>query len=363
NQVIIRNNNAPSAGGVSIDDSYVNFYSVEISNNLALEYAGGIKCGGSELYMTQTLIENNVTEGPGGGIHLSSSGNDGITVLEGQDTWIRGNTASYGGGIRLNASGFDVDTLRISGLNIVYNTAESSGGGIHISGGDRATTQLLNIQVTQNHANGWGGGIYYPSGSRNNSINNCTISGNSCFMQDGGGGLYLMGDPNSGSSDVTITNSILYNNWPSEIDFQSYGTPELYGVNISYSDWENDLGNIDGLLILMEENNITEDPQFYVNDDLFSLLPTSPCIDTGNPDYPRDPDGTIADMGSQYYHQTYILGDINSDGIIDVLDIIRGINIILGDEPTPMELVAGDMDLDYIITILDIIQIINIILM
>ncbi len=35
----------------------------------------------------------------------------------------------------------------------------------------------------------------------------------------------------------------------------------------------------------------------------FNLQSTSPCIDAGNPDDPRDPDGTIADMGARYFHQ------------------------------------------------------------
>ena len=36
----------------------------------------------------------------------------------------------------------------------------------------------------------------------------------------------------------------------------------------------------------------------------FSLLSDSPCIDAGNPDFPFDPDTTIADMGAFYFNQT-----------------------------------------------------------
>ena len=35
----------------------------------------------------------------------------------------------------------------------------------------------------------------------------------------------------------------------------------------------------------------------------FYLTADSPCIDTGDPDSPEDPDGTRADMGAFYYHQ------------------------------------------------------------
>ena len=48
------------------------------------------------------------------------------------------------------------------------------------------------------------------------------------------------------------------------------------------------------------EGNISEDPQF--NDD-YTLQSTSPCLDTGDPNSPLDPDGTTADMGAYYFHQ------------------------------------------------------------
>ena len=56
-------------------------------------------------------------------------------------------------------------------------------------------------------------------------------------------------------------------------------------------------------------------------------------------------------------------GDINGDLIIDILDIILGINIILGNfEPTLVQLNALDYNQDSIVNVLDIIEIIDIIL-
>lgn len=59
-----------------------------------------------------------------------------------------------------------------------------------------------------------------------------------------------------------------------------------------------------------------------------------------------------------------VAGDINQDGIINVLDVVRLVNIILGEgeEPTETELELSDMNSDGIINIQDIIQLINIIL-
>jgi len=52
-----------------------------------------------------------------------------------------------------------------------------------------------------------------------------------------------------------------------------------------------------------DSSNIIEDPQFVSIDSLdFHLTEDSPCIDAGDPDSPRDPDGTRADMGAYYYN-------------------------------------------------------------
>ncbi len=59
-----------------------------------------------------------------------------------------------------------------------------------------------------------------------------------------------------------------------------------------------------------------------------------------------------------------ILGDVNGDGSLDVLDIVRIVNIILllPPEPTAYEIWAGDLNLDDQINVLDIIALLNLIL-
>lgn len=57
------------------------------------------------------------------------------------------------------------------------------------------------------------------------------------------------------------------------------------------------------------------------------------------------------------------IGDINQDGILNILDIITTLNIILdGDNPTYFELLVGDLNDDGVLNILDIITMINLIL-
>ena len=60
---------------------------------------------------------------------------------------------------------------------------------------------------------------------------------------------------------------------------------------------------------------------------------------------------------------SYTLGDINSDGSIDILDIVLVVNIILGVlDPTDIQQSASDINSDGVINILDVVQIVNIIL-
>jgi hypothetical protein len=115
-------------------------------------------------------------------------------------------------------------------------------------------------------------------------INN-TITQNRCSdttAVDSGGGLFVY---NSGSFNGM--NNIIYNN-------EASANPEFSGVvNFIYSCSPVTLSGI---------GNITSNPQFVnsVLDD-FHLQSTSPCIDTGNPSSPLDPDGSRADMGALYY--------------------------------------------------------------
>ena len=58
-----------------------------------------------------------------------------------------------------------------------------------------------------------------------------------------------------------------------------------------------------------------------------------------------------------------LLGDLNQDTSLSILDIILLLNIILDSEvPTNYQLLAGDINEDSILNILDIISLVNLIL-
>jgi hypothetical protein len=60
-----------------------------------------------------------------------------------------------------------------------------------------------------------------------------------------------------------------------------------------------------------------------------------------------------------YFYEDFILGDINGDGNLDVLDIVALINIILsGSEPNPL----GDMNGDGVYNVLDVVMLASIII-
>ena len=74
-----------------------------------------------------------------------------------------------------------------------------------------------------------------------------------------------------------------------------------------------------------------------------------------------DPNGWV--LGEYSGSEIGLLGDINSDNIVNILDIIATVNYILSQtELTEVQLFLMDVDCDDSITIMDIIQIVNIIL-
>ena len=98
------------------------------------------------------------------------------------------------------------------------------------------------------------------------------------------------------------------------------------------------------------EGIIEEDPLFtnYNNWD-YSYQEGSPCIDAGDP-LDTDPDGSIRDIGAHWYGVD-LLGDINNDGVVNVIDIVMVVNYILDG----LYNIDGDVNEDGVLNILDIV--------
>jgi uncharacterized protein (TIGR02145 family) len=162
-------------------------------------------------------------------------------------------------------------------------------------------------------------------------------------------------------SDGIVNNDIIINypnGWGNSVTLDAYST-----LQISYSNIE---GGYEG------EGNIDLSPLFSdaENDD-YSLQSESPCIDTGIADIDGDGIddiidfyGLAPDMGVYEYEPEYdfILGDVNFDNEINVLDIVLMVSFILGEPTDEYEYSAADINQDGLINILDVVQLVNIIL-
>ena len=255
---------------------------------------GGIYCSSSSPIIQDNIITENISETYGGGISCNYSSANILNNI------ITQNSALYGGGISFDR----YTSSTIQGNTIIDNYAQDGGGiGCFIF----SSPLITNNTISNNSAEEAGGGIYCYYGS-SAIINNTIIWDNNAFI-----------GPNISvySSNPIITYSDIMDEWAGE-------------------------------------GNLSENPEF--NDD-YTLQSSSPCIDTGDPNSELDPDATRADMGAHYFHQT-ILGDINNDGITNILDVIIVINIILNNEYD----INVDLNQDNIINIQDIILLVNIIL-
>ena len=124
----------------------------------------------------------------------------------------------------------------------------------------------------------------------------------------------------------------------------------LYGKYI-YGDWCT--GDI-WALSYSENGNVVNEHlnQSGINITSFGLDPHNELLLCAN--------GNIYKLISD--EQPGILGDINQDSLVNILDVILSINIILGSSPSDYELWSSDLNQDGVIDILDIVLLINLIL-
>jgi len=177
----------------------------------------------------------------------------------------------------------DANDVLLMGNIIANNFSSVLSGGIVL---DNASIEISHNIIVNNEAT-FAGAIGMKNGSDASLINN-TIANNvgsyAC--------IYLI------SSYPNVLNTIIIHDG---LIFTTFSSNPI----VSYSCIS---GGYSGT------GNISDDPQFMnptagdgnAYDGLtadWSLQETSPCIDTGDPSSPLDPDGTIADMGAYYYNQ------------------------------------------------------------
>jgi hypothetical protein len=170
-------------------------------------------------------------------------------------------------------------------LNNVYLTdveiADNGDDGINLTSSGELEGYRLLV-----HDNG-GHGIFLSSTALDAS--NLTIS-----MNEGNG-------INAANTSVMLSSSIMDRNDQWGLYLQSGNGFASY--NCTYENISGDYFNVNPGI-----GSIEEDPQYEsITMRDYNLQETSPCIDTGSPWDPLDPDSTITDMGAIYYDQTAVL--------------------------------------------------------
>jgi len=307
----ITNGSTDYGGGIYIRDSFPTISHVVVTDCHASRVGGGIYCTmRAAPVIGQAVITAN-TAGIGGGgfgcynycepvlVNCAVSGNttniDGGGLWVGmlgqillQDTDISDNHADGNGG-GIYSSREEAVTTIINCL-ITGNESGSDGGGICCSSnGDISAVYTL---ITANHAEGAGGAVYFTGTQA--SFTNVTFANNSSSNRSE---IYI-------ANDVTLDlrNCIIWNvdDWA----ILGVGTPQE--VTVNYCDLHNGENGIDvedDAVVNWGDGNIDDDPRFFNADSGdYHLSPDSPCIDTGDPDSPLDPDSTRADMGALHFH-------------------------------------------------------------
>jgi len=268
---VISGNKTQACGGAVSAFGSVTIAASKICNNTALGCGGGIACG--DLKITDSTINGNLSWGAGnmgGGIFTN-----------GEYAWITGCTISHnsstiaGGGI-----------LSFSRLTLISSTIVS---------GNKVIEPVLGLPVS-------GAGIDCSDGQRA-TITNCTVTGNMTPGYGAAVSTYHIVD------GVIVTNCIVRNN-------RSAKNADIYArsrISISFTDLQGGKDAVYGSVPQWGPGNIDNDPCFTQtgyfdpngtpadpNDDFwvdgdYHLRNTSPCVNTGDPNYTPEPNETDLD--------------------------------------------------------------------
>jgi len=190
-----------------------------------------------------------------------------------------------------------------------------------------------------------------------------TILINSCIFNnhfDGGTLIHL----SQSSTDLTIINSNLINNDASPISIGSFSTALL----------ENNLfRNNTGPVNIMQSNATINQCQFENTELLIGewdpvdvSISNSEFCDNGGDAASDSIEGSWTDLGGNSFSdvcEEVIVGDVNSDGDINVIDVVQLVSFILGNtSPSENEVSAADLNSDGLLNILDVVALVNLIL-
>jgi hypothetical protein len=255
----------------------------------------GMSVGGIHNVSSLTVVNSNVSDNDGFGIY-NITGEFGVVTATILSTTVSGNLAGgvvaapnfFGGRAYITITDCTISgnsggilaartKLTVANSTISGNSAGTSGGGISVSPGPigvNLDSSIVNSTISGNSAGTSGGGIGTSTTLR---VANCTITGNSA---PSGGGIYNVGS-------VEVSNTILNAGASGENISNDGGTVTSLGYNLSSDDGggyltgPGDQINTDPLLGPLQNNG---GPTLT-----HALLPGSPAIDAGDPNFNPPP--------------------------------------------------------------------------
>ncbi|MBL7152900.1 MAG: right-handed parallel beta-helix repeat-containing protein [Phycisphaerae bacterium] len=168
---------------------------------------------------------------------------------------------------------------------LINNSAGQDGGAIRTGSMIEMVTSLINCLIVGNRAQGHGGALYNRQEGGACWLVNCTLSGNLANAAEPCGEW--------GYSSMSLASCIL---WPNEGQAICGGDLSIIYSNVE--DGPPDNGNIDADPLFVSPGHLDPDGLWIDGD--YRLLPGSPCINAGDPDFVAMPSG-ITIPGGGYY--------------------------------------------------------------
>ena len=285
------------------------------SDNSANSSAGGLYCyGQSSPTIEGCLFDYNEVNQNGGALYIANGSSPHIHHCR-----FYRNSAEAGGAAYIRSEGTSPLIEWCEFNQNAANAGNRIGGAFYIR--ERASPEIRYNLLSQNNANR-GGALYTKEQPRCNIHHNLFLK-NAATGEDvsGGGGAFATSD-DLGDTPITFTNCTFIGNrdiginprahtgnfrgdaravitssilWTGEPRFSGEGSAQIVHTNV--------LGGAEG------EGNSDENPAFFGTDSTWFILSgNSPCIDSGDPDLPEDPDETRNDRGWLHYPQNASLG-------------------------------------------------------
>jgi hypothetical protein len=249
-----------------------------ITNGHAGSYGGGIYNGSATVTLNDCVVTANSAQYGGGVYNEAVFGDTALTIT---NSTINGNSASQEGGGIYEIGVIAPVTVTVNNSTLSGNSAFLGAGIRNVTSGMTATLMISNSSISGNSAdNGDGGGISNQGGNATVEILNSTFSGNSADFD--GGSIH-----NTGKAIIDLADTILEAGDSGGNIFNNGGTVTSHGFNLSNDDaggyltGPGDQINTDPLLGPLQNNG---GPTFT-----HALLPGSPAIDAGDPNFTPPP--------------------------------------------------------------------------